>query len=52
MTGGPEAGTSPYPYLRHNIELLPGQSRRLTWVHVAISNLEEAFEVGPGLGME
>ena len=45
MTGGPEGHTSPYPSLAHKIELLPGQSRRLTWVHAALPEMEEAFEI-------
>lgn len=45
MTGGPEGHASPYPSLEHRYELLPGHSRRLTWVHAALSDVEESFEL-------
>lgn len=45
ITGGPEGRTSPYPSLANKFELLPGQSRRLTWVHAAVPEMEEGFEI-------
>ncbi|KAA3644991.1 MAG: hypothetical protein DWQ07_16450 [Chloroflexi bacterium] len=43
MTGGPQATTSPYSSLDHQIELRPGQTRQLTWVQAASPDVEESF---------
>lgn len=43
LTGGPQAISSPFPGLSHELEFLPGQERRLTWAHVAIDDPERSF---------
>ncbi len=43
MTGGPHGVSSPYPSLILELELLPGQSRRLTWVHAGLEDPRESF---------
>lgn len=45
MTGGPTATSSPYPSLDHQVELLPGAARQLTWVHAATQQTEESFRL-------
>ena len=45
MTGGPKSGSSPYPSLRHNINLYPGGNRQLTWVHVGRGTPSDALRV-------
>jgi hypothetical protein len=43
LTGGPQGGVSPYPNLKIDFDLLPGHTRRLTWVHAALQDMEASF---------
>lgn len=45
LTGGPEGRSSPYTALVHHLDLQPGKSRRLTWVHAALPNVEDSFNL-------
>ena len=45
LTGGPQPGPGPYPSLALDLALPPGTSRSLTWVHAALSNLSDSFEL-------
>lgn len=44
ITGGPQPGSGPYPSLLLGIDLLPGSTRTLTWVHAALSDHQASFE--------
>ena len=44
MTGGPQAVGSPYPALSLQFELPAGESKNLTWVHAALSDVQESFK--------
>jgi hypothetical protein len=43
VTGGASSISSPYPALSHNLSLLPGQSRRFTWVLASHVGAEQSF---------
>ncbi len=45
LTGGAEAGLSPFPSLTVDFDLPAGGSRRLTWVHTALADAEAGFEL-------
>jgi mannosylglycerate hydrolase MGH1-like protein len=45
MTGGPAAGSGPYPSLFLDLELGPGAMRTLTWVQAATNNLQSSFDL-------
>src|SRR5512138_714795 len=45
MTGGPAAGSGPYPSLFLDLELGPGAGRTLTWVQAATDNLQSSFDL-------
>ncbi|MBW8010949.1 MAG: hypothetical protein FVQ83_06870 [Chloroflexi bacterium] len=45
ITGGPEEMSSPFTALKHKIELLPGQTRKLTWAHAATPETETSFRL-------
>lgn len=44
ITGGPQPGPGPYPSLLLGLDLLPGSTRTLTWVHAALSDHQASFE--------
>jgi hypothetical protein len=43
LTGGSQAVSSPYPALNLEIEMPPGVSRRFTWCHAALGDIEASF---------
>jgi hypothetical protein len=45
LTGGPELSAGPYPALSVEMDLAPGGTRQLTWVHAALGNPEESFKL-------
>jgi hypothetical protein len=45
MTGGAAARSSPFPALRHEIEISPGASRSLIWCHTALPEAEASFDL-------
>ncbi len=45
VTGGPQAVGSPYPALNLEIELPPRASRRFTWCHAALQDVETSFSL-------
>jgi hypothetical protein len=45
LTGGPEGRSSPYTALVQHLELQPEKPRRLTWVHAALPNVEDSFNL-------
>jgi hypothetical protein len=45
MTGGPEPSSGPYPALAVDLNLAPGGTRQLTWVHAALDDPEASFEL-------
>lgn len=45
MTGGPAAGSGPYPSLFLDLELGPGATRTLTWVQAAMNNVQSSFDL-------
>ncbi len=45
LTGGPQPGPGPYPSLVLDLALAAGGSRSLTWVHAALANPSDSFEL-------
>jgi len=45
LTGGPLPGTGPYPSLEIDVNLAPGASRQLTWVHAAMEEPKASFDL-------
>ena len=45
LTGGPQPGPGPYPSLVLDLALPAGSSRSLTWVHAALANLSDSFDL-------
>jgi len=45
LTGGPQPGPGPYPSLVLNLALSSDSSRSLTWVHAALANPSDSFEL-------
>ncbi len=45
LTGGPRPGASPYPTLALRMELAPGSTRQVTWVHAALASQEASFNL-------
>ncbi len=45
LTGGPLPGPGPYPSLILDLALPDGSSRSLTWVHAALPELSDSFEL-------
>jgi hypothetical protein len=45
LTGGPQPGPGPYPSLVLDLDLPSGNTRSLTWVHAALPNLSDSFEL-------
>jgi hypothetical protein len=45
LTGGPVAGTGPYPSLLLNINLGPLASRQFTWVQAALPEAQDSFDL-------
>jgi hypothetical protein len=45
ITGGPQPGPGPYPSLMLGVDLLPGSTRTLTWVHAALGDHQTSFDV-------
>lgn len=43
ITGGATGIKSPYPALRHSLELEPGHFRQFTWVQAALADKEQSF---------
>jgi hypothetical protein len=43
LTGGPQAISSPYPALSHEVELLPGLERQFTWGMASLPTPSESF---------
>jgi hypothetical protein len=44
MTGGPEGGSGPYPYLSKDLTLEPGSIHKITWVLATFHDHENSFE--------
>lgn len=44
MTGGPQAGSVPYPSLNLDLELMPGISRQISWAAASMRSREESLE--------
>ena len=45
ITGGPQPGPGPYPSLMLGVDLLPGSTRTLTWVHAALGDHQASFDI-------
>ena len=45
LTGGPQAVSSPYSALNLEVELPSGGTRRFTWSHAALSDVEASFNL-------
>jgi hypothetical protein len=45
MTGGPQAGTSPYPALTQILELDPNKEYNLTWILAGMSDARASFDL-------
>lgn len=45
MTGGPQTGAGPYAGLSLNIDLIPGDSRQVTWAFSALPDAQAAYEL-------
>jgi hypothetical protein len=45
LTGGPAAGSGPYPSLYLDLDLGPGASRTLTWVQAATDDVQSSFDL-------
>ena len=43
LTGGPQAVSSPYPALNLELEVPAGGTRRFTWSHAALHDVESSF---------
>jgi hypothetical protein len=49
LTGSPQAGRSSYPSLNVRLELKPGETRVVTWVHAALDSPEASFALARSL---
>jgi hypothetical protein len=49
MTGGPQAGTTPYPALSLNLELTKGKEYILTWTLAGLSDARASFDLARGI---
>jgi hypothetical protein len=45
MTGGPQAGTTPYPALSQTLELTPDQEHTLSWTIAGLSEARASFDL-------
>lgn len=45
MTGGPQPGVGPYSALSVEMELLPGNTRQLTWALVSLGDRDTSFDL-------
>ncbi len=45
LTGGSRAETGSYPALSQTIEILPGETVSLAWVHAALNSVQDSFQV-------
>jgi hypothetical protein len=45
LTGGPSAGTTPYPALTLNLELAAQEQRLITWTQAALADSRSSFEL-------